>query len=153
MLRRWTALTLLSLVAATGCAASSDGPAASDRATTLWAARTPHVGDNSRVDALVGIVGPAPQGSYTISLQTAQKPYGLTLSMDSLQKPFELLSFDEPATLLLGLVANLDEVSITSHGKAYSLTTAEASKDLGYDVKELGRDQRKLTAYVTAAAD
>ena len=70
-----------------------------------------------------------------------------------LDKPFDNTDFSGNATLLLGLVANLDTVSVTSDGHAYSLTSAGASQQLGYDVKELGRDRSRLDAYVAASHD
>jgi hypothetical protein len=53
--------------------------------------------------------------------------------------------------LLLGLVANLDEVSITAGQDSYSLAAAAASRDLGHDVKLLGRDRASLVRYLERA--
>jgi hypothetical protein len=103
--------------------------------------------------ALVREVGPGSEGSYSLELQTARPPYAMTVAFTRLDKPFDDTDFSGRATLLLGLVANLDEVSVTSGGHAYSLTSAGASKELGYDVKELGRDRGKLTAYLDSSRD
>lgn len=73
--------------------------------------------------------------------------------MERFDKPFDRTDFSGLTTFLLGLVANLDQVSVTSSEHACSLTAAAASKDLGYDVKELGRDQIRLTAYLDANRD
>ena len=116
----------------------------------MWSSRVEHVGDNAAVVALVDEVGPAPSGSYTISLQTAKPPYGLTIELEESEKPVDPTEFSHAATLLLGLVGNLDEVLITSGAISYSLTGAIATEDLGYDVKELGQDQGRLTEYVEA---
>ena len=140
------------LVTLTGCGGSPNELDVPSRAQSLWSSRVSDLGDSSRVAALTREVGPAP-GSYSISLQTAKPPYALTIALERLHKPFDATDFSEPATLLLGLVANLDKVSVTSSGHAYSLTAADASKDLGYDVKELGKDQRRLTAYLDANSD
>lgn len=148
-----TLLTLVTLVSLTGCDASSQDRDVPSRAESLWSSRVQYLGDNSRVAALVQEVGPAPEGSYTISLQTAKPPYALTLDFERLPKPFEATDFSEPATLLLALVSNLGEVSVTAGGQAYSLTAAAASQDLGYDVKELGRDQGRLREYLDADTD
>ena len=153
MSRRVTALALLMLVALTSCGGSPKDLDVPSRAQSLWSTRVRHLGDSSRVAALVREVAPAPEGSYSISLQTAKPPCALTIEMERLHKPFDATDFSEPATLLLGLVTYLDKVSVTSSGHAYSLTAAEASEDLGYDVKELGRDQSRLTAYLDANSD
>ena len=151
--RRLLALALLMLVALTGCGGSPKDPDVPSRAQSLWSSRVRYLGDSSRVAALAREVGPAPEGSYSISLQTAKPPYALTIELERSHKPFDATDFSEPATLLLGLVANLDKVSVTSSGHAYSLAAAVASRDLGYDVKELGRDQSRLMAYLDANSD
>ncbi len=153
MSRRSATLVLLLAAALTGCGGSlkdSDSPSS---AQSLWSSRTPYVGDSSRVAALVRELGPAPDGSYSISLQTTKRPYALTIALERLDKPFGSTDFSEPATLLLGLVTNLDRVSFTSSGHAYVLTADVASKELGYDVKELGRHHSTLTAYLDANDD
>jgi len=150
---RGAALLLIG-VALTGCGTSaserSDG---SSQAQSLWSARSAYVGDSSRTTALVREVGFGPQGSYLVELQTAKPPYAMTVAFTRLDKPFDATDLSGNATLLLGLVANLNEVSVTSAGHGYSLTSAGASKELGHDVKELGRDQGKLTAYLDASRD
>jgi hypothetical protein len=100
------------------------------------------------VVALVRQVGPVPEGTYSVALQTAKPPYALTVDLQRVDKPFAITDFAEPATLLLGLVGNLEKVRFTHDGQEYSLTAAQASTSLGYDVKELGRNQRTLTSFV-----
>ena len=148
------AAVLLIGVALTGCGSStSERSDTSSEAQSLWSARSAYVGDNSRVIALVREVGLGSEGSYSIALQTAKPPYAMTVALTRLDKPFDSTDFSGNATLLLGLVANLDKVSVTSGNHAYSLTAADASKELGYDVKELGRDQSKLAAYLDSSRD
>ena len=141
---------LLVSAAMTGCGGSSaaDGPA-----DALWAARTPYVGDSSRVTALVHAVDPAPDGTYSIRLSTGSPPYALDIALDSTAKPFAQKDFRPTSTLLLGLVANLDEVAVTFQGQRSTLTRAAASEELGYDVKELGRSRQRLTDYVQTTRD
>lgn len=156
MTRSGAALALLAALgalSATGCDGSATPDAASGRAGALWAARTPYVGDNSRVGALVGRVGPAPAGSYTIELHTAAAPLGLTVDLTRLDKPFPATDFHQPAALLLGLIGNADEVTFTSGGDTYSLTAAQASRDVGFDVRRLGQDRGALEAYVRQSTD
>lgn len=128
----------------------SDAP---DSAQSLWSARTDFVGDNSRVVQLAGLAGFGPAGTYSLSLQTQQPPYAMTVAFERLDKPFDDVDFSADATLMLGLVANLDTVSVTSGEHSYSLTASDASTALGFDVKELGRDEAKLAAYLDRARD
>ena len=144
------------LLALSGCgAASNDAQQAKTDAQSLWSLRTPYVGDNSRVIKLVGELFASPGATYTLTLHTARRPYALTIKLAGLAKPFESIDFSEQETLLLGLVGNVDVVSIepASGGPGHVLTTAAASQVLGHDVKDLGRDQRSLAAYLRAEAD
>jgi len=77
----------------------------------------------------------------------------VTVAFDHLDKPFDNVDFSADATLMLGLVANLDTVSVTSGDHSYSLNASDASKVLGFDVKDLGRDETKLAAYLDLARD
>lgn len=143
----------LVLLALGGCGGSSEHPNAASSAESLWAARVPYVGDNSRVTSLVNETGLAGVGSYSIELHTAEPPYALAIALKDPDKPFDATDFSGQATLLLGLVANLNEVSITAGQDRYSLSAAAASQDLGYDVKQLGRDQPSLVRYLERASD
>lgn len=163
MLRRTLAAVLLGGIALAGCTSPGTSPGGTgtpSRADELWKQRTDFVGDNSRVIWLTRAAGFGPDGSYTISLQTATKPYGLTVTFDkgangteATDKPFDQTDFTSASTLLLGTVANLDAVHVKAPGHSFDLTAAQATKQLGYDVKTLGRDQQKLTAYVDALDD
>lgn len=154
MKSRVAAISLLIGTTLTGCGtAPTESPDTDRRAATLWAERTPHVGDNSKVAALVSDAGFGPGGTYTIELQTEQAPYGVTVRFHSLAKPFDATDFSSQATLLLGLVANLDHVAVRSDGHIYSLTATLASQHLGYDVKDLGQHQDKLIGYLKAQQD
>jgi len=137
-----------------GCAAAGFEPADSPNAAqSLWSARTDFIGDNSSVAELADDAGFGPAGTYSLSLQTEQSPYVMTVALDTLDKPFDDVDFSAPATLMLGLVANLDQVSVTSDDHTYSLTASDASKTLGFDVKKLGRDKTRLAAYLDRARD
>ena len=95
---------------------ASEGSDASSQARLLWSPGGAYAGDNSREIALVRGVGPAPEGRYQIRLHTAKRPYALTIDIRRLDKPFDDTDFDRQTTLLLGLVGNLDKVSVTSGG-------------------------------------
>jgi Domain of unknown function (DUF4825) len=151
---RPVALLALISLALTGCSVPDSGqPAPDNTVDTLWASRTAYVGDNSHVATLVDASGFGPQGDYSLSLQTNTTPYGVTVEYRSLEKPFEDVDFTENATLVLGLVDNLDHVSVTSGKQSYSLTAADASNQLGYDVKRLGQDKAKLAGYLKSSQD
>ncbi|MGZ4599435.1 MAG: DUF4825 domain-containing protein [Oryzihumus sp.] len=151
---RVAAVALLVAVALTGCGTSpSTQPDTSDRADSLWSARSPYVGDGSKVVALVSQAGFGPAGSYTVELQTDRAPYGVTVRLHHLDKPFRSTDFSAPATVLLGLVTNLDRVTVAAGGQTYALTAAGATTSLGYDVKSLGQHRDKLVAYVRGQQD
>jgi hypothetical protein len=60
-------------------------------------------------------------------------------------EPFDTGDVTTRARLLLGTIANLDRLAVTSRTDSSVLTSEEATKKLGFDVKELGRDEAKLT--------
>ncbi len=95
------------------------------QADSLWQHRTAYLGDNSKVITLTDDAGFGSMGTHTLALQTISRP----------------------ATLLLGTIANLDRVEVTSGTDRFALTFEQASATLGFDVKELGQEQAKLTAY------
>ena len=134
-----------------GCATSQDGELTYSQA--LWDAHTPFVGDNSRVTALVNLAGPTPEGQYKLSLQTGKAPYGLTIEVLDPDKPCRDLSLDRSQILLLGLIENLDRVTVTCREQTRTAIAAEATRALGFDVKALGRDRSRLAAYVDQQAD
>jgi len=142
----------LVLLVAGGCGGSPDDPDAASRAESLWAARVAYVGDNARVTSLVDQTLAGASG-YTVELHTAAPPYALTIALEDLDEPFDDTDFSSQATLLLGLVANLDEVSVTAGQDGYSLSAAAASRDLGHDVKQLGQDQSSLVRYLERTSD
>jgi hypothetical protein len=151
---RAATVVLVVAVTLTGCASlragESDSP---DRALALWSARTEFVGDNSRVADLVDRTGFGPAGTYSLSLQTQRSPYAITVAFDHLDKAFDDIDFTMDASLMLGLVENLDQVSVTLGSHSYSLTADDASAELGYDVKALGHDKATLQMYLDLARD
>ncbi|HEU5144810.1 MAG TPA: DUF4825 domain-containing protein [Dermatophilaceae bacterium] len=157
MLRRVLGAVLLCGVALAGCTAhpgqSGADPPERDRAHSLWLDRTAYVGDNSKVIALAEGAGLGSMGSMTLRLDTDAPPYGLTVAYDSVGKPFETVDFTPQATLMLGLVGNLERVEVTSGDRSHTFTSAEVSRQLGYDVKTLARDEAKLRDYLESLDD
>lgn len=153
---------VLGAVALAGCTtADPDAPGAGPsaavgadaRAQALWAHRTAYVGDNSQVIALVGDAGFGSAGTYTLSLWTTSQPYAVTIAVTDPAKPFETTDYSGAATLLLGTVANLDAVHVTSGGRTYTLAAREATARLGHDVKSLGTDRAALVGYLRSLQD
>lgn len=140
--------TVAAVIVLSGCGTSPQDDGESARAQALWAARTAFVGDNSRVAALVSLAGPAPEGNYTLSLETHSTPYGLRINLVNPGKPCRDISSEQSEQLLLGLIANLDRVTVTCEAKAHTTTVAEATENLGFDVKALGRHKDRLSAYL-----
>ncbi len=135
---------------ATPGAAQSDPP---NRAHSLWSSRTDFIGDNSRVARVADHAVFGPAGTYSHSLQTQQSPYAVTVALTDLDKPFDAVDISASSTLMLGLVANLDKVPATSGDHFSSLTASDASTALGFDVKELRRDEATLTAELELTRD
>lgn len=147
-------LLLLASTVLAGCGGGQPhDDAAARQVKALWADRTPYTGDNPKVVALAQDAAFGPTGSYTIALQTDTVPYSATVSFSQLEKPFDTIDFSSSATLLLGTVGNLGEVSVRFEGTSYTLTAGSASMKLGYDVKALGRDQQRLSGYVQSLQD
>ena len=153
MVRTVLGALALSVVALTGCTSSAQPDPYETRAQALWADRTAYTGDNSKVLALVGAAGFAPEGGYSLSLWTTRPPYAVTVEVPEPAKPFETIDYTTPATLLLGTVGNLETVRVTSEGRTWSLTATQASAALGHDVKTLGTDRAALEHYLAAAHD
>ena len=153
-----TLVGLLALTATAGCTGGSPSPPTPDHsssgATSLWADRTAYTGDSSRVATLVKDVGFGEMAStYTLALQTEREPYGVTISVVGLDKAADTVDFTPQATLLLGLVENLDEVRVVAEGHTFTLTADEASRALGTDVKSLGRTEARLGEYLRSLND
>lgn len=149
---------LLSGLVLAGCTpgwdeAQEGRPNVEDRAHSLWLDRTAYAGDNSKVVALIEQTGLGSMGSMSVSLQTATAPYGLEVTYDAPGKPFDTVDFTPQATLMLGLVENLDHVDLTSGERTHTFTSDQASRQLGYDVKTLGQDEARLRAYLQSLED
>ena len=136
-------------LALAGCSSSAAPESAvASRAADLFAARTAYLGDNNRVLLLVNKTSPVTAGDFTIELQTARPPLGLTVNIVRLGKPFAPTDWSQPATLLLGLIANVEQVTFTAGRDTVTFTAASASTTAGFDVKQLGKDQKVLADYL-----
>lgn len=154
-MQKMVCVLLLGAAVLAGCTTGS-GPASTaavSQADSLWQSRTAHLGENSKVVALTANAGFGSMGTQTITLRTDSTPYALTVVYTALDKPFNTIDFTQPATLLLGTIANLDRVEVTSGTDRFALTSAQASAKLGFGVKELGLNKDKLLAYLRSLDD
>lgn len=98
-----------------------DGETITPAVQALYEARTPYIGDNSAVGALLQQLGrwygDGVLSGYTVSLQTASQPYGLTLDFtgqpETLPESYSVdlnLEMNRLSPLLLALIGNLEEV-------------------------------------------
>lgn len=69
--------------------------------------------------------------THTLALHTAATPYAVTVAHSALDKPFDTVSFTTQATLLLGTIAHIDPVEVTSRTDSVVPTSEEASDKLG----------------------
>ena len=100
-----------------------EGTEISPDAWALYQAQTPYVGDNSAVGRVLAAVDTwyGPYIEYTISLQTDQEPYGLTIYFDDItahmSKDSVIRVTDQRmytlAPTLLALIGNLERVQWT----------------------------------------
>lgn len=162
MVRNVLCTLALGVVALTGCATSQPGDeapresatvTADTQAQALWAHRTAYLGNTSKVIALMDDAGFGPPGTYSLSLWTTRPPYAVTITVSDAGKPFGLIDFTGPATLLLGTVGNLGTVHVAGQGQTWTLTAREATGALGHDVKTLGTDRAALVDYVRTLQD
>ena len=158
------------LLVLAGCAGADDRadvtpetplPEAVDVAS-LEENRTPHLGDNSRVVALVGATRPDAVGESTIELETAERPYGLVLHFSSVADGVTADVADglltDRATLLLATIDNVDEVRWTlpqgaGAGEGGVLTRAEADALVGAPVADAGATAEGLTELLSLLED
>lgn len=120
--------------------------------------RTPYLGDNSRVVALVGATGPRAVGESTLELRTGQRPYGLVLNFSAVADGVtpdvaDDLMMDR-ATLLLATIDNVDEVRWTlpedvDQGEGGVFTRGEADALVGSSVAEIGATAEGLEELVS----
>ncbi|WP_083842141.1 M56 family metallopeptidase [Desulfosporosinus youngiae] len=118
--------------------------------------KTPYVGNNSKVGALLNGL-PLPEGITRGSfvLSTDNPPYGLTSYYDLEDDALEVSEdqFLRNSILLFALIDNLDQVTHTGfwHNKLlsstpfqFSYTRADAERVAGGDVRQFAKDQRSL---------
>lgn len=116
--------------------------------TALDEHRTPYVGDNSEVAALVGALGLDAVGERTLALATGERPYAVTIEFSSLAEDLPAADADallaDRAALLLATVDNADEVRWAHPEGTGVVTRADADTAAGGPVAELGADAEGL---------
>lgn len=127
---------------------------------SLMKNKTPYIGNNSKVVALIDAL-PLPKGISrdTVELTTAEPPYGVTihykLDNDSVQINEE--QFLRNSILLFALIDNVQEVTQIGHWNnkllsstpfrfIYTRTTAE--RFIGNDVQQFAKNQESLTELI-----
>ena len=108
----------------------------------LWDHKTEYTGENDNVVALVSDVG---FRDYTVELKTEAEPYGLIVKVKDGDLPDSL---DKECILLLGLIGNLDHVTIVTDTDTYKMNVDQACSILKYDVKKLGQSKPLLERYL-----
>lgn len=151
-----------SLLMLTGCAVSTQdrGEVTKDSPlsqavdiASLHENRTQHLGDNSRVVALVDATGPEAVGELTLELHTDHRPYGLVLDFSSVAPGVtddvadDLMT--DRAVLLMATIDNVDEVhwqlpGRSGQGPGGSLSRAEADALVGSPVAGMGTTAEEL---------
>lgn len=141
-----------------------EGTAISPAVQAIYEAQTPYLGDNSTVSALLQELsrwyGGGILTGYTMSLQTASQPYGLTLGFAGPEVPLDLMRKPDPdsfaadlhlemerlSPLLLALIGNLEEVRWTylrpdGITQSHTVTLAEVDAALPAVTKAYNADR------------
>ncbi len=127
---------------------------------TLLANKTPYIGDNSKVVALIDSM-PLPAGIVRdkIELQTSAVPYAITINYivsNPGQAGITSDAFYRNSVLLFSLVGNVDEINfhiftgIRDNKASYSLTYIRAMADnsLGGDVRNYASNAESLSTLI-----
>ena len=118
---------------------------------------TDHTGDNSAVLNLMDAIGFGKYGNYTIQMQTAKEPYGLTVKYKGQVAQNDILpagdaavpyDFQRECVMMLGLVGNLDYIEIKDADSNIVRYDTDVTKSLlMYDVKQMAVDKAVLESY------
>ena len=133
----------------------ANGTNIDERTSNAFATSHSYIGNAVENSYTVSALGIADYlGTFTMELQTSKEPYGLNLILnepiskdviDNKRNQMKIFSY-----ALLGLIDNLDVVTFefnSDNGKEkIKISTNEASKVIGSDVKELSKDVVKLNS-------
>lgn len=128
----------------------------------LYAGKTDYIGNASKVQALVNLLPPlAGSRQTTISMTTAEKPYGLCISYESLDDAVEVKeeAFFQNAALLFATIQNVDEIQFTcpwsthlersSMRFSHTVTREEVDRGMGSDVRDFAESPEQLDQLIT----
>jgi len=155
-------VTLVVLIILTAALTSNPGraPVSNDDAADLLNHKTPYIGNNSKVVALLDAL-PLPQGitRSTVQLSTSQHPYGLTihysLTDDSLVISEE--QFLRNSLFLFSLIDNVEKIdhqgywnnkALSSTPFRFTYTRADAEKIVGGDIRQFAENKERLAALI-----
>lgn len=138
------------------------GKKASDLdAQTLYALKTPYIGNNSAVGAIPKALGAAEIGSYTFELQTDAEPYGITINFENNSAGYSEEQLNEKmmhcSWLFLALVDNAEIFTWTYPNETggfdtHSATVEAVSKTIG-DIKQFGTSQKEFERLLSLISD
>ncbi len=123
----------------------------------IYSLATDYIGDNSSVSGLMDAIGFGKYGEYTIELQTAKEPYGLTVKYKGqvaqndiapagdVVQPYD---FQRECVMLLGMVGNLEYIEVKDvDSNIVRYDTGVTKSLLMYDVKQMAKDKAVLESY------
>lgn len=125
-----------------------------DLAQQLMEQKTPYIGDNSKVVALIDLIPLRVDGERReVALQTQELPYGLSikyeLSEEAEDSPMVLKSaFEQHAILLLALIENADYVVYSTKALDYKFSRESIGTIGGVDVREKTKTQDDLRSLI-----
>ncbi|EEG76270.1 M56 family metallopeptidase [Dethiobacter alkaliphilus] len=123
-------------------------------AEELLRQRTPYVGDNSKVSNLIGAL-PLAKYRQSLSLQTKETPYGVTVYYDfelsglSKEDIDEILYYN--AVVMFALIDNVDVIAFNAHGLgevSYQFLRSELEQDFGKDLREFAENREEFLIFL-----
>ncbi|SHI65355.1 DUF4825 domain-containing protein [Parasporobacterium paucivorans] len=144
-------LIVISIMAMTACSNSQEGQV-NEKFQEYYNARVQYIGDNSKVIALLDIIGVGEMGEYTIAMKTDKEPYGLTVDYSKLKNArdetkFENMDRIDYAYFALALIENLNEVDVIYNGYKYHLTIEQANELVKGNIKNYGGSSEKVKEF------
>ena len=153
----YTSTTAIREVRVNGDILWQDGTSITAYVNRIYKSKHPYIGsasDNASLALALGVEDSF--GGFTSKLQTSKQPYGWTICLSEPQTAAKEILHKKMTTYayaILALIDNVDSITwgysdASAQAHTYTITTDEANKQLGSDIKKTGesiRDFQKFT--------
>ena len=141
----YTSATAIREVRVNGDILWQDGTSITAYVNRIYKSKHPYIGsasDNASLALALGVEDSF--GGFTSKLQTSKQPYGWTICLSEPQTAAEEILRKKMTTYayaILALIDNVDSITweysdASAQAKTYTITTDEANKQLGSDIKK-----------------